>query len=85
MIERGKERMMIEKNFTSKGKDLTKTKVMSFRSWKDEVNLWRLYAKAKDLTVDSMCSAALREYIDSHPLSIEEKMRYDKWAEILRF
>ncbi len=77
--------MQIEKAFSTKGKKITNTKVMSFRSWSDEVNCWRLYAKVKDVTVDSLCSDAIREYISSHPLTQEEKAIYDKYTQILRF
>ena len=51
--------------------------VFSFRTWKDEIDDWRTYAKAKGLKVDELGAAAMREYVKRHPIKDEERKYQD--------
>ena len=62
-----------ERRITNKGKKKDDTKVFSFRSWIDEVDDWRLYAAVKGIQIDELGAAALKEYMEHHPLTKEEQ------------
>lgn len=47
--------------------------VFSFRSPKNSVESWRIYANIKGMKVEELGAAALDEYIKKHPLSDEEQ------------
>lgn len=47
-------------------------RVFSFRSEDAEVKAWRLQAKVRGVTVNQLGEAAMREYIENHPLSEDE-------------
>lgn len=47
--------------------------VFSFRSPKNSVESWRIYANVKGMKVEELGAAALDEYIKKHPLSEEEQ------------
>lgn len=47
--------------------------VFSFRSPKNSVESWRIYANVKGMKVEELGAAALDEYIEKHPLSSEEQ------------
>lgn len=47
--------------------------VFSFRSPKNSVESWRIYANIKGMKVEELGAAALDEYIKKHPLSEEEQ------------
>lgn len=52
-------------------------KVFSFRGEEESVNAWRVYADAAGMKVDDLGSLALREYIEKHPLTGDQKKIYD--------
>lgn len=47
--------------------------VFSFRSPKNSVESWRIYANVKGMKVEELGATALDEYIEKHPLSSEEQ------------
>lgn len=47
--------------------------VFSFRSPKNSVESWRIYANIKGMKVEELGAAALDEYMKQHPLSNEEQ------------
>lgn len=47
--------------------------VFSFRSQKNNVESWRIYASVKGMKVEDLGAAALDEYMKKHPLSDEEQ------------
>lgn len=54
-----------------------KKKVFSFRAEADQVDSWRVWADAKGMKVDELGEKALREYIERHPLTKDQKTVYE--------
>ncbi len=66
-----------KRTVTARGKSTSDTKVFSFRAWIDEVEDWRLYAAVKQMQIDELGAAALREYIRRHPVTDDERVLRD--------
>lgn len=66
-----------KRTVTARGKSTADTKVFSFRAWIDEVDEWRLYAAAKQMQIDEVGAAAMREYIKRHPITDDEQVLRD--------
>lgn len=71
------ERLFVHREDTEKNKikksPVGEKIVFSFRSPKNNVESWRIYASVKGMKVEDLGATALNEYMKKHPLSDEEK------------
>lgn len=40
------------------------------------INIWRQYADASDMKISTLVTNAVNEYIENHPLTVEQKVAY---------
>lgn len=73
--QKEEEPVKAEPKITGKKKDTHKP--FSFWAIKKDADEWRLWAKAKGMKVDDLGNAAMKEYIENHPLSEDQNFVYE--------
>lgn len=64
-------------SLSGKGRKKANKRVFSFRGDDSAVTEWRVYADASGMKVDELGTAAMKEYIENHPLNPDQKKIYD--------